>query len=150
MNFNSKNIHNAATPTATVTNDNDDKDSNDDEEKKVYLGVSNLQESTRKTGVILIASLGFLWYVGSNQDGQLIEQTLNLRLHALAEHLQRGRCFIFVSSVTEREYPCNECGRSFKHEAGLRHHEANRKKSGKCASHTVRKFISVLSVPLSL
>ena len=41
MNFNSKNIHIAATPTAKVTNDNDDKDSNDDEEKKAYLGVSN-------------------------------------------------------------------------------------------------------------
>ena len=49
MNFNSKNIHIAATLTATVTNDNDVKDSNDDEEKKAYLGVSNLQESTRKT-----------------------------------------------------------------------------------------------------
>ena len=78
INFNNKNIHIAATPTATVTNDNDDKDSNDDEEKKSIFGFSNLQESTRKTGVILIASLGFQWYVGSNQDGQLIKQTLNL------------------------------------------------------------------------
>ena len=32
MNFNSKNIHIAATLTATVTNDNDVKDSNDGEE----------------------------------------------------------------------------------------------------------------------
>ena len=47
MNFNSKNIHIAATPTARVTNDNDDKDSNDDEEKKAYLDFltyRNLQE----------------------------------------------------------------------------------------------------------
>ena len=49
INFNNKNIHIAATPTARVTNDNDDKDSNDDEEKKSVFGFSNLEESTRKT-----------------------------------------------------------------------------------------------------
>ena len=44
INFNNKNIHIAATPTARVTNDNDDKDSNDDEENKaVYTSRSRVR-----------------------------------------------------------------------------------------------------------
>ena len=45
MNFNNKNIHIAATPTARVTNDNDDKDSNDDDKKVYLVTYRNLQEN---------------------------------------------------------------------------------------------------------
>ena len=55
-------------------------------------------------------------------------------IFTFTDHLRQERCFILV---TVTEHQCNECGRSFTQESSLRHHETNRRKTGKCHSLNV-------------